>query len=143
MADSLFSLGEVRLRGGEYQQAIDLLRSALALFREIGERHGETKTLRGLAQALDGAGQPADARAELAAALTLATETGNTFQQASVHRDLAESHDRAGEDEQARGHWQQALTLYTRLGATEADQVRSRLSAQAGEKARPGRAGPR
>ena len=124
MADSLFSLGEVRLRGGEYQQAIDLLRSALALFREIGERHGETKTLRGLAQALDGAGQPAAARAELAAALTLATETGNTFQQAS-------------------GHWQQALTLYTRLGATEADQVRSRLSAQAGEKARPGRAGPR
>ena len=66
-------------------------------------------TLRNLAEALHGAGQPAAARAELATALRLAAETGNTYQQASVHRDLAESHHRAGEDEQARHHWQQAL----------------------------------
>jgi tetratricopeptide (TPR) repeat protein/transcriptional regulator with XRE-family HTH domain len=137
VADALCSLGEVSLRRGEYKQAIGYLRQALTLFGETGEQHGETKTLRSLAEALHGAGQHAAARAELTAALRLSTETGNTYQQASVHRDLAESHHRSGEGEQALRHWQQALTLYTQLGGPEADQVRSRLSAQEAEQAEP------
>jgi hypothetical protein len=94
-----------------------------------GNQHGETLTLRGLAEGLHATGQPAAARAELGTALRLAAETGNTYQQASVHRDLAESHHATFQDEQARHHWQLALTLYTQLGAPEADQVRGQLAA--------------
>jgi DNA-binding SARP family transcriptional activator/tetratricopeptide (TPR) repeat protein len=130
VAAGLRNLGNVCLRQSEYQQAIGYLRSAHALFRETGNQHGETVTLRSLAEALHEVGQPVAARAELAAALRLTAETGNTHQQASVRCELAESHHRAGDDEQARYHWQQALTLYIQLGASEADQVRSRLSTQ-------------
>jgi tetratricopeptide (TPR) repeat protein/transcriptional regulator with XRE-family HTH domain len=130
IAAGLLNLGEVSVHQGEYQQATDYLLQALALFRQTGDQNGETMTLLRLAEALHGAGRPAAARAELATALELAAETGNTYQQASTHRDLAESHHSAGQDEQARHHWQQALDLYTQIGAPEADQVRSRLSAQ-------------
>jgi DNA-binding SARP family transcriptional activator/TolA-binding protein len=139
VADQQLNLGEVSLRQGRHQQAIDYLRQALAQYRETGYQSGEIETLRRLAQALHSVGQPAAARAELETALRLAAETSNTYQQASAHRDLAESHHAVGEDEPARRHWQQALTLYSQLGAPEADQVRSRLSAEAaGASGRPG-----
>jgi tetratricopeptide (TPR) repeat protein len=137
VATQLSNLGEVSLRRGEYPQAIGYLRQALTLFRQAGDQHGETVTLRTLAEAMHGTGQPAAARAELETALQLAADTGNTYQQASAHRDLAESHRRAGQDQQARHHWQHALDLYTQLEAPEADQVRTRLSAQHAEQASP------
>jgi tetratricopeptide (TPR) repeat protein/transcriptional regulator with XRE-family HTH domain len=136
-ATQLRGLGEVGLRQREYRQAVGYLRQALALYHENGNQFGEITTLRSLAEALHGAGQPAAARTELETALRLAAETGNTHEQASVHRDLAESHHRVGQDEQARRHWQLALDLYTQLGAPEADQVRSRLSAEEVEHAGP------
>jgi DNA-binding SARP family transcriptional activator len=144
IADGLHNLGKVSLRQGEYQRAIGYQRQALALYRKTGFQYGEARTLRSLAAALHGAGQPADARAGLQTALRLAAETGNTHEQANAHRDLAESHHCAGQNEQARHHWQQALDLYTQLGAPEADQIRSRLSAQEAEQAEPrGRSGRR
>jgi tetratricopeptide (TPR) repeat protein/transcriptional regulator with XRE-family HTH domain len=130
VADQLLNLGQVSLRQGNYRQGIDRLRQALARYRETGQQEGEILALRGLAEAMHGVGQPATALAELETALQVAAEVGNTYQQASVHRDLGESYRRAGRDDQASHHWQQALTLYTHLGAPEADQVRSRLSAE-------------
>jgi len=130
VADQLLNLGRVSLRQGKQQQAISYLRQALGLFRHTGHKYGETETLRILAEALNGDGQPGAARSELEIALGLAAEIGNTYQQASAHRDLGESYHSAGEDGQARHHWQQALALYTQLGASEADQIQSRLSAQ-------------
>lgn len=117
---------------GEHRQAISYLGQALALFRQAGDQRGEVLTLRSLAEAMHGVGQPAAARTELKAAVRLAAETGNIYEAASAHRDLAESHHCAGHDEQARHQWQQAFTLYSQLGAPEADQVLSRLSAQEG-----------
>lgn len=128
-AGTLNNLGEVSLRQGDYQQAIGYLRQAFDEFRQAGNQYGETVTLRSLAQALRQAGQPAAARAELQTALRLAGETDNVYEQAAAHSDLAESHHQAGDDVQARRHWQQALGLYNQLGAQEADEVRSRLSA--------------
>jgi tetratricopeptide (TPR) repeat protein/transcriptional regulator with XRE-family HTH domain len=137
IASVLRWLGDLSMRQGRYQQAIGLLRQALTLHVQTGDRGGEIKTLRILAEVLHGAGQPAAARAELETALDLAAGTGNTYQQASVHRDLADSHHSAGRHEQARHHWQQALDLYTQLGAPEADQIRTRLSAQEADHAEP------
>jgi len=137
VATALYNLGDVRVREGEYRQAIGYLRPALALHGQAGNQHGEIVTLRILAGALHAAGQPAAARAELETALRLAAETGSTYQQASVHRDLGESDHADGEDERARRHWQLALTLYTQIGASEADQVRARLSSQEAQQAGP------
>jgi tetratricopeptide (TPR) repeat protein/DNA-binding XRE family transcriptional regulator len=137
VAEQLMNLGDVSLRQNQYRQAIDYLRQALTSFRGTGYKLGEIETLTMLAEALHGAAQPAAARAELQTALRLATETGNTYKQASAHRDLAESHYRAGEDEQSRHHWQQALAIYSQLGAPEADHVRSRVTAQEAEHAKP------
>jgi tetratricopeptide (TPR) repeat protein/transcriptional regulator with XRE-family HTH domain len=129
VATNIFNLGDVSVRQGNFRQAIGYYEQALPLFRQAGYQHGETMTFHALAEALQGAGRQAAARAALAAALRLAAETGNTYEQASAHRDLAASHHSAGEHDQARHHWQQALTLYTQLGAPEADQIRTQLAA--------------
>jgi DNA-binding SARP family transcriptional activator/tetratricopeptide (TPR) repeat protein len=132
-ATALTNLGDVSLRQGEYQQAIGHLRQASDQFRRSGNQRGEYASLHSLAEALHKTGQPTAARVELQTALRLAAETGNTYEQGRVHSDLAESHQRTAEGELARHHWQQALDLYTQLRAPEADEVRSRLSAQEGE----------
>ncbi len=131
------SASGVSVRHGKHRQAISHLKQALALYKETGSQYDEITAQRTLAEALHGAGQPAAARAGLAEALQLAAATGNAYQQASAHCDLAESHHSTGQDQQSRRHWQQALTLYTQLGAPEADQIRSRLSAQEAEHAEP------
>jgi tetratricopeptide (TPR) repeat protein/transcriptional regulator with XRE-family HTH domain len=122
----LNNLGEINLRREEYRQAIGYLEQALDLCREAGNLE-EIMTLRMLAEALHGIGQPAAARAKLEAALGLAAETGDTYEHACVHRDLAENDFAADEETRARQHWLEALDLYTQLGAPEADQIRSRL----------------
>jgi tetratricopeptide (TPR) repeat protein len=127
----LRGLEKVRLHQREYQDAISYLQEALEIYRETGNKHGEIKTLLVLAAARHGDGQIADGRTELETAIRLAAETGNTYRQANAHSYLAESHHRSGQNEQACHHWHQALTLYTQLGATEADQIRERLTASA------------
>jgi tetratricopeptide (TPR) repeat protein len=129
MASALSDLGDMSLRQGKYEQAIGYLRQAILLFRQSGYQHGESVTLRRLAEALRACGQPAEALDQLTTALRLAAETGNVYEQANAHRDLASSHSAAGQDEQARHHWQQALALYTQLGAPEAGQICSHLAA--------------
>lgn len=46
------------MRQGECQQAISYLQQAIALHREAGYQHGETATLRTLAEAVHRTGQP-------------------------------------------------------------------------------------
>jgi DNA-binding SARP family transcriptional activator/tetratricopeptide (TPR) repeat protein len=78
VADGLTGLGKVSVRQTDYPQAASYFRQALAVCRQVGHQHGEIEMLHRLAQALDGAEQPADARIELQAALRLAAETGDT-----------------------------------------------------------------
>jgi DNA-binding SARP family transcriptional activator/tetratricopeptide (TPR) repeat protein len=133
-AAQLTNLGDVRLRQGDYQQAISYQRQAYEQFRQAGNQRGEFVSLRSLADALHKTGQPAAARTELQNALRLSAEAGNTYEQAGAHSDLAESYRRTGDGELACHHWRRALDLYTALGAPEAAAVRSRLSAQEGDR---------
>jgi DNA-binding SARP family transcriptional activator/tetratricopeptide (TPR) repeat protein len=139
-ATQLRMLGWVSVRSGDHEQAIAYLHSAIALGDGIGDLYGQIEALDALAIALHETGEDAAARAELRRALRLAAQTGNTYQQARAHHNLADSNHRASQDDQARDHWRQALTLYTQVGASEAEQVRSRLSAlaEAGQLARSG-----
>ncbi|HEY6481727.1 MAG TPA: BTAD domain-containing putative transcriptional regulator [Streptosporangiaceae bacterium] len=128
-ATQLRMLGWVSVRSSHHGQAIVYLRSAIALAEETGDIYGQIEALDGLAIALHETGQAAAARAELHKALRLARQTGNTYQQARAHHSLADSSHRARQGQQARDHWHQALALYTQVGASEAEHVRSRLSA--------------
>jgi tetratricopeptide (TPR) repeat protein/DNA-binding XRE family transcriptional regulator len=128
VAAELCNLGDVSFGQGNYQQAVSYQRQAFAWFRQAGSQYGEIQALRRLGAALKQAGQPAAAHTELETAFQLAAESDNTYEVAGAHGDLADIHHQAGDDDQARRHWQQALDLYTQLGASDADQIRSRLS---------------
>jgi len=130
-ADVLQNLGYASRGQARFQEAAGFCRQALAIFGELGDRSGEAEALNSLGEAVSGTGVPGQARAHHHDALTLARQIGARFEEARAHRGLASTYDATGDHGRARRHWQQALTLYTELGASEAGQVRARLTAAA------------
>jgi len=47
-ADRLYELGLEEFRKGQYQDALSNFQEALAIYRQIGDRPGETKSLRNI-----------------------------------------------------------------------------------------------
>jgi DNA-binding SARP family transcriptional activator/tetratricopeptide (TPR) repeat protein len=130
------NLGRVLRGQARYQQAARLYRQASAIFGETGDRSDEAEALNNLGEALSCADSPAQAQGAHHEALTLACQIGNQYQQARAHHGLAATYHATGELDRARHHWRQALTLYAEVGASEADEVRARLTAAAGAEAR-------
>lgn len=127
-AIALNDLGFAYQRMEQWRAAADHYRQALGRFRELGEPDGEINARIGIADTLIAGGRPEQAQEHLLVALELATDIGDQHRQARAHDGLAEVHHRAGAADQAQHHWRQALALYTDLGASEADDVRSKLT---------------
>jgi tetratricopeptide (TPR) repeat protein len=128
-ARSLDNLASVYWRQGHYQQAMEHIQQALALFRQIGDRAGEAEARNNLGETSHAAGRSEQACTWHATALTLATEIGDHYEQARAHCGLAGAHHATGDLDQARWHWRQALALYTDLGLPDADEIRAALNA--------------
>lgn len=123
---TLTHLGAIHTRRG---QAAEQHQQALVLFRETGERGGETCALNGLGEAAQAADHPEDAFVHHTAALTIAIDMGLPEEQARAHTGLGHAHHAIGDNTAARQHYRHALTLYTDLGLPDADKIHAHLAA--------------
>jgi tetratricopeptide (TPR) repeat protein len=126
-ADALTNLGVPHERQGRLQQATDLHRQALALYRRIGDRNGQARALNGLGEASQAADRPAEARDHHTVALDITHETGDRYEQARAHAGLAHAHHRSGDHDRARRQGRRARTLYADLGAPEPTEITALL----------------
>jgi len=86
---TLSQIGHLQLTSGKISDAETSLQQALAIFRELGERYGETCVLNGLGHALAGLDRQDDAIARHREALALATEIDKPEEQARARAALA------------------------------------------------------
>ena len=101
------------------------------MFRNLGNRPGESEALNGLGEALTALGAPAQARACHHDALTLASEIKDRYQQARAHDGLAHAYSAVSDTARARHHWHNALTRYRDMKVPEAAQIQARLDSLA------------
>ncbi|WP_204008190.1 AfsR/SARP family transcriptional regulator [Virgisporangium aurantiacum] len=115
--------GAVDLHQARYEKAAERYREAQRTADDGGNGEGSTVAQIGLAQALCGLGQHAEATTHADAARTTAETSGYRIQEAGVHVAMAEialgRHRRTGEPtllQGALGHAEWALTLYRDIG---------------------------
>ena len=88
-ADSISDLGEAYLGLGRVSEAIDALTSSLAIWQDIGDRHGLAATLLRLGRAQQAAGNAGQADDLLSRAAGLFDELGDRAQAAAARSALA------------------------------------------------------
>ena len=88
-AIALNNLGDAHVMAGRFAEAVGYYEEALTLFRNLGERYGETCALNGLGEALGGYGSRDEAVARHVEALALATEIDNHEEQTRARDALA------------------------------------------------------
>jgi tetratricopeptide (TPR) repeat protein len=133
-ADSLNDMGWYAARLGRYGEAQEHCEAALALFRHHRHRDGEANTLDSLGYLAQHTGRHRKALEHYRQALTLLQEIGNTYDEADTWDHLGDVHASLDDPRRASAAWRQALRLYEaqdRQG--DADRIRRRLDAQAGE----------
>ena len=89
---------------------------ALHIFREIGDRDGESRVLNNLANAYLDQGNYDEARAHFEQSLRLRREVGNRQGEGLTLMNLGLLFHRLGDDESAREHSQQAILIAQELG---------------------------
>jgi tetratricopeptide (TPR) repeat protein len=106
----------------EWQKALDYYAQALALYRRIGDRHQQARTLTNLGfyhlYHLDQGDRP-QAASYFDQALKLARESGDRGSEALSLRGLGWVQAAQGNEPQAAAHYQQALELSRALGSPQ------------------------
>ena len=87
-ADSLSDLGEAYLSLGRVSEAVDALTPSLAIWQDIGDRHGLAATLLRLGRAQQAAGSAGQAYDLLSQAAALFDELGDRAQAADARSAL-------------------------------------------------------
>ena len=115
-AHALTSLGMVHARQGRYEQAIEHLEQAIALFREIDDRDGEARALDNLGLVHWRQSRYEQAIEHFQQAIALFREIDDRDGEARALSNLGLVHWRQGRYEQAAEHHRQALTLFRETG---------------------------
>jgi DNA-binding SARP family transcriptional activator/Tfp pilus assembly protein PilF len=118
IAGMLNVLGGAHGVGDEFPAAIEHFERSLAIWRELGDRGGEAKTLSNLALAELHAGQTASAIIRLADALAINRERGNRVGEGYALHNLGYAHQLSGELPEALTSLSQALAIRTEQGDT-------------------------
>jgi tetratricopeptide (TPR) repeat protein len=113
------SLNYIRL--GRYQEAEQVLRGPLVLFRELGDLSGVAYALNNLGGTCCERGRYREAAGHLREALAAAREVGDTWAEADGLTFLGLVCHRQGRYRQAAGYHQQALDLYRETGNREGE----------------------
>jgi tetratricopeptide (TPR) repeat protein/transcriptional regulator with XRE-family HTH domain len=116
-ADALAGLGIIDWTQGQYQQAADLFRRALALYQETGDRAGEARALNniGIADGLQGRHQ--EASRHFRRALTLYRAIGDRTGEARALTNLGVARRSEGHYTEATEHLRRALDLHRTAGS--------------------------
>jgi tetratricopeptide (TPR) repeat protein len=115
-ATALTNLGSVLRELGQPSQSLGQHEQALALFRELGDRHSEARALSNLANSFRDLGRFSEARQASEQALTLFRELGDRHSEARALSNLGSVHRDLGQFQKARQASEQALTLFRELG---------------------------
>jgi CHAT domain-containing protein/Flp pilus assembly protein TadD len=110
----LIEMGEVHARKDQYEPALEALRESLEIFREVGDRRGETAALIKLGR-LQSARSPEQAVELFTEAAQLNGSSGARELDAAIHMGMAVARRRSGALEQARTSAEQAIELIETL----------------------------
>ncbi len=94
---------------GRAGEAVELVESALQIFRRLGDRRGEALTLNGLGLTQARIGDEAGAIDSYEAAVAILAELGDSHGAGRVLANLGSLHRGQGDEEQARATWTDAL----------------------------------
>ena len=114
--EALYGEGYMALLQGDYDQAEVLQQESLALFRELGDKPGMTKSLRILGSLARARNTYRLARSLLEEALVLSRELGDKKGIASTREVLAQVYTAQGDYAKARMLLEENLALYSALG---------------------------
>jgi len=130
----LSGLGDTARMQGRHADASALYDQALAIYREIGDRHGEANTLRAMGETARMQGRHADAAALYDQALPLYREIGSRLGEANILTAMGETARMQDRHADASALYDQALPLYREIGDRlgEANTLRSLGTALAG-----------
>jgi tetratricopeptide (TPR) repeat protein/DNA-binding SARP family transcriptional activator len=103
-------------RQGRYDQASGKLRAALEIYRDLGDRFGQERTLSNLGLVLRRQGSYAEAVDHHRQALVLARALGDTFGEALALTGLGSTLCLQGHYQPAIDHHRQAIALYQEIG---------------------------
>jgi tetratricopeptide (TPR) repeat protein len=130
-AQALNNIGFLHALLGEYEQTIDASERAIALFVASGDRAGQSAAYDSLGFAYHNLGRFDDAIACYQRALDALAETGFRYFAAITLNHLGDTYESAGDPATARETWRRALAIFAELGASEARDVRSKLTVRA------------
>ncbi|MEF9904595.1 AfsR/SARP family transcriptional regulator [Streptomyces sp. P9-A2] len=127
LANARYALGLAYTSAGRASEALTELTEALRTFRANRQRLWEGTAHFRIAQAYLAAHLPANAAQHAEQALAVGCIGGDRTR-ANVLTTLGEALDALGQADRARACWREALSWYEETGATEAEEIRARLS---------------
>jgi len=116
-AHALRQLGTAYSRLGRLDLAVDYQREALTLFRQYGDRDGETRALAGVGVALSRLGRLQEAIDPLQQALTMSLQAGDSLGEAIALNNLGVLYQHLGRYAEASEHLRLALNGFRDVGA--------------------------
>jgi DNA-binding SARP family transcriptional activator/Tfp pilus assembly protein PilF len=111
----------VDFRQGRYDQASGELRQALGIYRDLGDRFGQGRTLGNLGHVLRRQGSFAEAGKHLRQALVLARDLRDAFGEALALDGIGTSLRLQGHYQSATHHHRQAIALYREIGESRSE----------------------
>ena len=115
-ADALLGLANAHERLGDYDDAHDCLRQALATFDRLGDQLGQGRVLHGMGRVFERQGRPDSMLASLTRARDLFRACHERGQEVRALNGMGWCHVLLGDHEQALAYSQQALRLHGELG---------------------------
>jgi tetratricopeptide (TPR) repeat protein len=129
-ASILTALGMAYRGIGEHDESIYSYKSAIALFRGVGDRAGEANAIGNLGNTYADLGQAQDAKQHLRAALEIWRQLGDRTSEALTLNNLAAISLDGRDREAARGHWEAAVAVLEDCGDIRwLQRVRANLAA--------------
>jgi tetratricopeptide (TPR) repeat protein/transcriptional regulator with XRE-family HTH domain len=126
-ADALNQVGWDLAMLGSYQQTLEFCHQALALYRQVGDKHGEPNALDSLAYAHRYLGHHTEAADCYRRAVELFAELGSRYKKAETLTYAGDAYRAAGDIPAARDAWTRALATFDDLHHPDAEQVRAKL----------------
>lgn len=115
-ANTLYQVGVVQARRGDYQRGKEAVGQALTIYRDLGNRLGQADALNYLGFILEVTGHFKDGRQAVGQALDIYQDLGDRLGQANAIRSLGEASWRTGEAPGRVEPLEQALEMYRDLG---------------------------
>jgi DNA-binding SARP family transcriptional activator len=128
MAISLYQIGMTLVTADPPDAALPSIKQALQLFRGIGHRRGEARTLQLAATAYTRLDYHSAAIRQCHGAVAIYQELGDQPYEAEMLAALGDALNDGGRRREGRDAWRRALAIYHQLGAAAAAELRTKLN---------------